>query len=68
MCRRVAVDSGSFKRAADNLKRLAGLVVSDEKLRQVIEPERRAVLAWLEDDQLELDFDAGRCCGRWAMT
>jgi hypothetical protein len=60
MCCRVAVDSGSFKRAADNLKRLAGLVLSDEKLRQVAESEGRAVLAWQEDDQLELDFDAGQ--------
>jgi hypothetical protein len=60
MCCRVAVDSGSFARAADNLKRLAGLVLSDEKLRQVAESEGRAVLAWQEDDQLELDFDAGQ--------
>src|SRR6185437_8900812 len=60
MCCRVAVDSGSFKRAADTLKRLAGLALSDEKLRQVAESEGRAVLAWQEDDQLELDFDAGQ--------
>lgn len=60
MCCRVAVDSSSFARAADNLKRLAGLVLSDEKLRQVAECEGRAVLIWQEDDQLELDFDAGQ--------
>ena len=60
MCCRVAVDSGSFARAASNLSRLAGLTLSDEKLRQVVESEGRAVLAWQEQDQLELDFDAGR--------
>ena len=63
MCCRVAVDSGSFARAASNLGRLAGLTLSDEKLRQVAESEGRAVLAWQDDDddgQLELDFDAGR--------
>lgn len=60
MCCRVAVDSGSFARAASNLGRLAGLSLSDEKLRQVVECEGRTVLAWQEQDQLELDFDAGR--------
>jgi hypothetical protein len=60
MCCRVAVDSGSFARAATNLERLAGLKLSDEKLREVVESEGRAVLAWQEQDQLELDFDAGR--------
>lgn len=59
MCCRVAVDSGSFARAAANLGRLAGLSLSDEALRQVTEAEGRAVLAWQEHAQLELDFDAG---------
>lgn len=59
MCCRAAVDSGSFARAAANLRRLAGLAVSDETLRQVVESEGRAVLAWQDDGQLELDFDAG---------
>jgi len=60
MCCRVAVDSGSFARAAANLERLAGLKLSDEKLREVVECEGRAVLAWQEEGQLELDFDAGQ--------
>jgi hypothetical protein len=64
MCCRTAVDSGSFARAAANLKRLAGLTLSDEKLRQVVESEGRAVLAWQDHDQLELDFDAGK----WAAA
>ncbi|MDQ3456321.1 MAG: hypothetical protein M3513_12870 [Actinomycetota bacterium] len=59
MCCRTAVDSGSFARAAANLKRLAGLTLSGEKLRQVVESEGRAVLAWQEHGQMELDFDAG---------
>ena len=61
MCCRIAVDSGSFARAAANLDRLAQLKLSDEKLRQLAESEGRAVLAWHEQEQLEFDFDAGRC-------
>jgi len=61
MCCRIAVDSGSFSRAAANLDRLAQLKLSDEKLRQLAESEGRAVLAWHEHEQLEFDFDAGRC-------
>ncbi len=59
MCCRAAVDAGSFARAASNLDRLAGLKLSDEKLRQVVESEGRAVLAWQDGGQMELDFDAG---------
>jgi hypothetical protein len=61
MCCRVATDSGSFKRAAANLERLAQLKLSDEKLRQLAESEGRAVLAWQEHEQLELDFEAREC-------
>lgn len=60
MCCRVAIDSGSFARAAGNLARLAGLTLSDEKLRQVVESEGRSALAWQDQGQMELDFDAGR--------
>jgi hypothetical protein len=56
---RLAVDSGSFARGASNLSRAAGIDISDEMLRQLVESEGRAVIAWQEDDQLELDFDAG---------
>jgi hypothetical protein len=58
---RIATDSGSFKRAAANLDRLAQVRMSDEKLRQLAESEGKAVLAWQEQEQLELDFDAGLC-------
>src|ERR1700761_1272506 len=61
MCCRIAVDSGSFTRAAANLARLAQVRMSDEKVRQLAESEGRCVLAWHEHEQLELDFDAGKC-------
>lgn len=61
MCCRIATDSGSFARAAANLSRLAQVRMSDEKLRQLAESEGRAVLAWHEHEQLELDFNAGKC-------
>lgn len=61
MCCRIATDSGSFARAAANLDRLAQIKLSDEKLRQLAECEGHAVLAWFEHEQLELDFDAGKC-------
>ena len=61
MCCRVAVDSGSFARAASNLARLAGVALSDETLRRVTQAEGRAVLAWQDDGQMELEFDAGKC-------
>jgi hypothetical protein len=61
MCCRIATDSGSFARAASNLDRLAQIRLSDEKLRQLAESEGRAVLAWQEHEQLELDFDARQC-------
>ncbi len=61
MCCRIATDSGSFTRAAANLSRLAQLKLSDEKLRQLAEAEGRCVLKWQEQEQLELDFEAGAC-------
>lgn len=64
MCCRVGMDAASFARAAENLKRVGQLTLSDESLRQVVESEGRAVLAWRDHGdhgQLELDFDAGRC-------
>jgi hypothetical protein len=59
MCCRIATDSASFVRASANLRRLAQLSLSDEKLRQLSEDEGRAVIAWQEQKQLEFDFDAG---------
>jgi hypothetical protein len=61
MCCRVGIDSGSFGRAAASLERVGQLRLSDELLRQIVETEGQAVLAWQEQGQLELDFDAGAC-------
>jgi len=58
---RIGTDSASFARAAANLDRVGQLKLSDELLRQVVESEGRAVLAWQDNEQLELDFDAGQC-------
>ena len=59
MCCRAAADGGSFARAAAALGRPAGLRVSDEQLRRVAGSEGRAVVAWQDDGQPELDVDAG---------
>lgn len=61
MCCRLGCDSASFARAAANLDRLAQLKLSDETLRKLVESDGRAVLAWQDQGQLELDFDAGQC-------
>lgn len=61
MCCRLAIDAASFARAAGNLARVGQLKLSDESLRKLVESEGRAVLAWQDDGQLELDFDAGQC-------
>jgi len=61
MCCRVGMDSASFKRAAENLARVGQLKLSDESLRKITESEGKAVLAWQDHGQLELDFDAGQC-------
>jgi Transposase len=61
LCCRIATDSGSFTRAAANLERAAQLRLSNEKLRQVVEAEGRAVLVWQEHEQLEFDWDAADC-------
>ena len=61
MCCRIAADAASFQRAAANLARVGQFQLSDELLRQVVESEGRAVLAWQDQEQLALDFEAGRC-------
>jgi hypothetical protein len=61
MCCRIGCDSSSFARAAANLDRVAQLKLSDETLRKLVESEGRAVLAWQDQEQLELDFDAAQC-------
>lgn len=61
LCCRLGVAGGSFDRAATNLDRAAGVKMSEESFRQVVEAEGRAVLAVSENEQLELDFSAAEC-------
>jgi len=58
---RLAVDGVSFARTCECLKEAAGLEMSDETLRQLVESEGRAVIAAQEAEQLELDWHAGDC-------
>lgn len=61
LCCRLGTAGGSFARAAANLNQAAQVKLSDEKFRQVVESECRAVLAAGQDEQLELDFSASDC-------
>lgn len=61
LCCRLGIAGGSFGRAAQNLDRAAGVKMSEEKFRQVVETEGKAVLAVSENEQLELDFSAAEC-------
>ena len=61
LCCRLGTAGGSFARATENLARAAGLRLSEEKFRQVVEAEGRAVLAASENEPLELDFSAAEC-------
>ena len=61
LCCRLGVAGGSFARASENLHRAAGVSMSEETFRQVVEAEGRAVLAASENEQLELDFSAAEC-------
>jgi hypothetical protein len=61
LCCRLGIAGGSFARAAQNLDQAARVKMSEEKFRQVVESEGRAVLAAGECEQLELDFSAAEC-------
>jgi len=61
LCCREGTDSRSFARAAENLAKTAQLQVSEETLRQVVESEGKAVLRAAEEEQLEIDWSAGKC-------
>ena len=56
---RLAIDAASFARAGECLLAAAGLRLSDETLRQLVESEGKAVIAAQEAEQLELDWHAG---------
>jgi len=61
MCCCLGTNAGSFSRAAEALKRVGQLTLSDELLREIVESEGRAVLRWQEREEEVLVFDAGRC-------
>jgi len=61
LCCRLGVAGGSFARAAANLDQAARVKLSEEKFRQVVESEGKAVLWAGEGEQLELDFAASDC-------
>jgi hypothetical protein len=58
---RLAIDSASFQRAAENLLRAAGLSISEESLRKLVEHEGKLLLEAQRSEQLELDFAASDC-------
>lgn len=58
---RLTIDSASFERAAGNLLRAAGLSISEESLRKLVEHEGKLLLAAQQTEQLELDFAACDC-------
>ncbi len=58
---RLAIDSSSFERAAGNLRQAAGLSISEESLRKLVEHEGKLLLAAQQSEQLELDFTARDC-------
>ena len=61
LCCRLGIAGRSFARSAENLKHAAGLSMSAEQLRQVVESEGKAVLAAPAEGQLELDWSAKDC-------
>jgi hypothetical protein len=54
--------SSSFAKTAENLQRAAHLSLSDERVRQVVEAEGKAVLRALESGALRPTWTAEQCC------
>lgn len=61
LCCCLGIDSKSFSRAAENLKKSAAIDISEELMRRVVEREGKAVLKAGRDPQLELDWSAAAC-------
>lgn len=61
MACRLGVDSASFTRAAENLKHAAGIDLSDELLRELVNSEGKAVQKAQDEAQLEFDWTAKEC-------
>jgi len=61
LCCRMGMSARSFDRGVGNLKESAQVVMGEELFRQVVEGEGKAVLAAMNDDQLEIDWSAAQC-------
>jgi hypothetical protein len=60
-CCRVGIGGGNFDRAAENLGQTAGLRLSGEKLRQIVQQRGRHVQQVQRKEQLELDWSVKDC-------
>lgn len=60
-CTRVGITGGNFDRSAENLWKTAGVKLSGEKFRQVVEAEGRRVQRAHAQEQLEFDWCARDC-------
>ncbi len=56
MCCRLGIDSASFQRAAESLRRVGQLQVSDELLRKMVESEGKLALAWQDQETVPLNW------------
>lgn len=61
LCCRLGVESRSFKRAAEHLKRVGQLSISASRLREVVESEGKRTLAASESGALEPSWQAEDC-------
>ena len=64
MCSRIGQQPQGFRKSAEALKRLAGLTVSPERLRQVVEGEGRRMAAARAAGQVPPSWQAEACCVR----
>lgn len=61
MCRRIGQHPQGFRKSADALRRLAGLTVSPERLRQIVEGEGRGMAAARARGQVVPSWQAEAC-------
>jgi hypothetical protein len=61
LCCRLGIAGRSFSRSVANLKSAAGLEMSAETFRKVVESEGKVVVKASAEEQLELDWSASQC-------
>ncbi|MCY2950368.1 MAG: hypothetical protein NTU53_00080 [Planctomycetota bacterium] len=61
LCCRLGIAGRSFARSAENLYEAAQIRISEEKLRNLVESEGKAVLTASAQEQLELDWSGSDC-------